>query len=189
MGRPANIDPPRRVTINLPKSLLDQLEKEVPNSESQSLSGLIVEKIQRSSGVHQEMPKNWIKIVGKLKKGMSCFDIMEQVKNFGSCLETTGLYANLDESLEHGLSVGLEAVVQQRGGDKANASDVMAMSVDDLNLSIRAQNCLTNANIKTVAQLAVKTAEEVGRYRNFGKRPRREIQEKLAALGIIVKWV
>ncbi|MDW7981076.1 MAG: DNA-directed RNA polymerase subunit alpha C-terminal domain-containing protein, partial [Verrucomicrobiales bacterium] len=44
-------------------------------------------------------------------------------------------------------------------------------------------NCLNNANITTVGQLAMKTEQEMLKYRNFGKKSLNEIKEKLAALG------
>jgi len=58
------------------------------------------------------------------------------------------------------------------------------MSVNEIELSVRAANCLNNANITTVGQLAQKTEQEMLKYRNFGKKSLNEIKEKLAALGL-----
>jgi DNA-directed RNA polymerase subunit alpha len=58
------------------------------------------------------------------------------------------------------------------------------MSVNEIELSVRAANCLNNANITTVGQLAMKTEQEMLKYRNFGKKSLNEIKEKLAALGL-----
>src|SRR5437764_15186865 len=58
------------------------------------------------------------------------------------------------------------------------------MSVNEIELSVRAANCLNNANITTVGQLAMKTEAEMLKYRNFGKKSLNEIKEKLAALGL-----
>jgi len=58
------------------------------------------------------------------------------------------------------------------------------MSVNEIELSVRAANCLNNANILTVGQLAQKTEAEMLKYRNFGRKSLREIQEKLKALGL-----
>jgi DNA-directed RNA polymerase subunit alpha len=49
---------------------------------------------------------------------------------------------------------------------------------------VRAANCLNNANITTVGQLAMKTEAEMLKYRNFGKKSLNEIKEKLASLGL-----
>ncbi|MEI6537767.1 MAG: DNA-directed RNA polymerase subunit alpha C-terminal domain-containing protein, partial [Verrucomicrobiaceae bacterium] len=51
-------------------------------------------------------------------------------------------------------------------------------------LSVRAANCLNNANITSVGQLAMKTEAEMLRYRNFGKKSLTEIREKLSELGL-----
>jgi DNA-directed RNA polymerase subunit alpha len=61
---------------------------------------------------------------------------------------------------------------------------VLSMSVNEVELSVRAANCLNNANITTVGQLAMKTEQEMLKYRNFGKKSLNEIKEKLAALGL-----
>jgi DNA-directed RNA polymerase subunit alpha len=58
------------------------------------------------------------------------------------------------------------------------------MSVNEIELSVRAANCLNNANITTVGQLAMKTEAEMLKYRNFGKKSLNEIKEKLASLGL-----
>src|SRR5207237_152243 len=46
---------------------------------------------------------------------------------------------------------------------------LLNMSVNEIELSVRAANCLNNANITTVGQLAQKTEAEMLKYRNFGK--------------------
>ena len=58
------------------------------------------------------------------------------------------------------------------------------MSVNEIELSVRAANCLNNANITTVGQLAMKSESEMLKYRNFGKKSLNEIKDKLAALGL-----
>ncbi len=58
------------------------------------------------------------------------------------------------------------------------------MSVNEIELSVRAANCLNNANITTVGELAQKTEAEMLKYRNFGKKSLNEIKSKLAGLGL-----
>jgi DNA-directed RNA polymerase subunit alpha len=43
---------------------------------------------------------------------------------------------------------------------------------------------LNNANITTVGQLAMKSEQEMLKYRNFGKKSLNEIKDKLTALGL-----
>ena len=47
---------------------------------------------------------------------------------------------------------------------------------------MRAANCLNNANITTVGQLAQKSEAEMLKYRNFGKKSLNEIKDKLQQL-------
>jgi DNA-directed RNA polymerase subunit alpha len=68
--------------------------------------------------------------------------------------------------------------------EKSKLRKLLNMSVNEIELSVRAANCLNNANITTVGQLAMKTEQEMLKYRNFGKKSLNEIKEKLSALGL-----
>jgi DNA-directed RNA polymerase subunit alpha len=57
-------------------------------------------------------------------------------------------------------------------------------SVNELELSVRAANCLKNANIKTIADLVQKSEGEMLRTKNFGKKSLNEIKEILAEMGL-----
>jgi len=61
---------------------------------------------------------------------------------------------------------------------------LLNMSVNEIELSVRAANCLNNANITSVGQLAQKTESEMLKYRNFGKKSLNEIKDKLQQLGL-----
>ena len=58
------------------------------------------------------------------------------------------------------------------------------ISVNEIELSVRAANCLNNANITTVGELAQKTEAEMLKYRNFGKKSLNEIKAKLSELSL-----
>ena len=68
--------------------------------------------------------------------------------------------------------------------ENAKLKKLLNMSVNEIELSVRAANCLNNANITTVGQLAQKTEGEMLKYRNFGKKSLNEIKEKLQQLGL-----
>ncbi|MBX3732996.1 MAG: DNA-directed RNA polymerase subunit alpha [Verrucomicrobiae bacterium] len=68
--------------------------------------------------------------------------------------------------------------------EKAKLKKLLNMSVNEIELSVRAANCLNNANITTVGQLALKSEQEMLKYRNFGKKSLNEIKEKLSGLGL-----
>ena len=73
-----------------------------------------------------------------------------------------------------------EAVSQEN----TRLKKLLNMSVNEIELSVRAANCLNNANITTVGQLALKTEAEMLKYRNFGKKSLNEIKDKLTQLGL-----
>lgn len=60
----------------------------------------------------------------------------------------------------------------------------LSRSVNELELSVRAANCLKNANIKTIGDLVQKTESEMLRTKNFGKKSLNEIKEILAEMGL-----
>lgn len=61
---------------------------------------------------------------------------------------------------------------------------LLGMSVNEIELSVRAANCLNNANITTVGELTGKSEQEMLKYRNFGKKSLNEIKAKLEQLGL-----
>ena len=81
-------------------------------------------------------------------------------------------------------AVEFEAAETKQDDERAKLKKLLNMSVNEIELSVRAANCLNNANITTVGQLAMKTEGEMLKYRNFGKKSLNEIKEKLAALGL-----
>ncbi|MDB6125303.1 MAG: rpoA [Pedosphaera sp.] len=81
-------------------------------------------------------------------------------------------------------AVEFEEVVDKQDEEKTKLKKLLNMSVNEIELSVRAANCLNNANITTVGQLAMKSEAEMLKYRNFGKKSLNEIKEKLTALGL-----
>lgn len=57
-------------------------------------------------------------------------------------------------------------------------------NVDELELSVRAHNCLKNANIRTIADLVQKTEYDMLRTKNFGRKSLNEIKEILTSMGL-----
>ena len=58
------------------------------------------------------------------------------------------------------------------------------MSIQELDLSVRANNCLESAKIGTVRELVKKTDSDLLKVRSFGKTSLREVKRKLADLGL-----
>ena len=61
---------------------------------------------------------------------------------------------------------------------------VQVMTIEELDLSVRAYNCLKRANINTVYDLVQRNDEDMMKVRNLGKKSLEEVEQKLAALGL-----
>jgi DNA-directed RNA polymerase subunit alpha len=81
-------------------------------------------------------------------------------------------------------AVQFEEEETRQDDERSKLRKLLNMSVNEIELSVRAANCLNNANITTVGQLALKSEAEMLKYRNFGKKSLNEIKDKLAALGL-----
>jgi DNA-directed RNA polymerase subunit alpha len=81
-------------------------------------------------------------------------------------------------------AVEFEEAADKQDDEKMKMKKLLNMSVNEIELSVRAANCLNNANITTVGQLAMKSEQEMLKYRNFGKKSLNEIKDKLTMLGL-----
>ena len=57
-------------------------------------------------------------------------------------------------------------------------------SVEELELAVRSDNCLKNANIRTLRELVTKTEAEMLKTKNFGRKSLNEIKEILSGMGL-----
>ena len=67
--------------------------------------------------------------------------------------------------------------------DKA-LQDRLSMPISQLDLSVRASNCLESAKVTTVGELARMTETDLLKVRSFGRTSLREVKRKLADLGL-----
>jgi DNA-directed RNA polymerase subunit alpha len=86
---------------------------------------------------------------------------------------------------------GPEIAIEERGEAAAapSAADVelerkLNMSLAELELSVRATNCLESEGITTVRDLVIRNEEELLEVRNFGETTLREVKSKLAERGL-----
>ena len=64
-------------------------------------------------------------------------------------------------------------------GEEKKLYRVLIQPVDNMELSVRAQNCLNNADIKMIGELCQKTEAKMLKFRNFGRKSLDEIQARL----------
>lgn len=89
------------------------------------------------------------------------------------------VFVNFDDS-----QVEFDETPEEVSEENSRLKKLLNMSVNEIELSVRAANCLNNANITTVGQLALKSENEMLKYRNFGKKSLNEIKDKLHQLGL-----
>lgn len=83
-----------------------------------------------------------------------------------------------------------EEQVSEAAASAANVDEdlirILNMPVSDLDLSVRASNCIESANIRTVGELARLAEPDLLKIRAFGKTSLREVKRKLSDLGLSV---
>lgn len=67
---------------------------------------------------------------------------------------------------------------------KPEENKLQGMLIEELDLSVRSNNCLKRAGITTVMELTQKSEDEMMKVRNLGKKSLKEVKEKLAAIGL-----
>jgi DNA-directed RNA polymerase subunit alpha len=92
----------------------------------------------------------------------------------GTLLELVQLFSDLAEAAS--VSVG-------PAEDEDQPSDY-AITVEDLNLSVRSYNCLKREGINSVGDLVQKSESELMDIRNFGQKSIDEVKAKLEELGL-----
>lgn len=68
--------------------------------------------------------------------------------------------------------------------DNGELNEALFKSIDDLELSVRATNCLRSANIATVGELVQRTEADMLKTKNFGRKSLDEIKKTLIDMGL-----
>jgi len=77
-----------------------------------------------------------------------------------------------------------EPEIEEEEAEEQEFNDALFKRVDELELSVRSQNCLQNAGIEYIYQLVEKTEAEMLKTKNFGRKSLNEIKEILADLSL-----
>lgn len=77
-----------------------------------------------------------------------------------------------------------EPVKEEKDEQFEMVRKILKMPVDELDLSVRSQNCLRSANIKTIADLVRKNEAEMLHYRNFGRKSLAELGELIEGFNL-----
>lgn len=82
------------------------------------------------------------------------------------------------------LETKVPAAAKPKDFEKERIRKILKMSIEELELSVRANNSLKGANITTVADLVRKEESELLRFRNFGRKSLDEIKERIQEYGL-----
>lgn len=91
-------------------------------------------------------------------------------------IEYLKLFTEIDDTFAE-----VEILVEK---EEEKKDKVLEMSIEELELSVRASNGLKRANINTVGDLIEKTREEMSKIRNLGQKSLEEIERKLKELDL-----
>lgn len=93
------------------------------------------------------------------------------------------LQRHLDIFLTLGELPEEESVSEEQPADE-ELLEKLNMPISELELSVRSENCLRKANIRTIGELVKCTEQDLLKYRNFGKKSLAEIQNILKNMGL-----
>jgi len=88
------------------------------------------------------------------------------------------LFINLDLEPEE------KQAESKKDTEKERVKRILLTNVDDLELSVRAHNCLKAANIKNIAELVRREESEMLKFRNFGRKSLSELSAIIENLGL-----
>ncbi|PKM76891.1 MAG: DNA-directed RNA polymerase subunit alpha [Firmicutes bacterium HGW-Firmicutes-15] len=94
-------------------------------------------------------------------------------------IEYLKLFTEIDDTYSE-----VEILVEK---EEEKKDKVLEMSIEELELSVRASNGLKRASINTVGDLIEKTREEMSKIRNLGQKSLEEIEKKLKELDLNFK--
>ena len=113
--------------------------------------------------------------------------LTEASKVFRKHLNPFVHYFELGRELPNAGEKQIEQVDEEVEDSEDEVKKKAVVSVAELDLSVRASNCLEYANIKTVNELVTKEEDELLELKNFGKTTLVEIKKKLNQLGLSFK--
>ena len=94
------------------------------------------------------------------------------------------LQDHFDLLIEFPQGLPVEEEVEREVPVRAELNENLFRSVDELELSVRASNCLKTASIRTIADLVQRTEPELLKTKNFGKKSLNEIKTILGEMGL-----
>ena len=118
----------------------------------------------------------------------------------GEVKVTSGVVKELKTLAEHLVTLASKLLINQlanfsliesnkeykmvKEAPKAEENKFQNMLIEELDLSVRSNNCLKRAGITTVMELTQRSEDEMMKVRNLGKKSLKEVKEKLNEIGL-----
>lgn len=145
--------------------------------EQLDVSGERVKQIATKALARLRHPARWNMIIG-------VHDLLEEKHNLQQ--ELTDSIEELKRKIQEVKKLSI--FIPQDINEQIEALvDKEETSLIELELSVRSQNCLTRAGLKTLKDITDKTEEELMKIRNLGRKSCKEIKNKVHELGLKLK--
>ena len=123
-------------------------------------------------------------VIEELKKRGICF--ISQFSNFSlniaDYLHLGVSYENVKKTIEKAKLLGFQAKIFNK------EESLLFCPIEELDLSVRAFNCLKRADIYNVGDIIKLSEEQINNIRNLGKKPYCEIIDKIHSWGLLMSW-
>lgn len=116
---------------------------------------------------------------------LTAFEAVQQASKI--LLDHVNLFVgfNFSEKREDGVAQSNDPIEDEaKEAERAKFRRLLSTPVDDLELSVRAHNCLKAANIKSLSELVVLSESDLLKFRNFGRKSLSELIDLVANLGL-----
>jgi DNA-directed RNA polymerase subunit alpha len=91
------------------------------------------------------------------------------------------IFIGLDEAAQ---PAAVEEAAKKGAKGSAQMKDVLDKSIEELELGVRAYNCLKNANIYTLKDLVTKTESDLLKTKHFGRKSLQQVKHVLDSMGL-----
>jgi DNA-directed RNA polymerase subunit alpha len=93
--------------------------------------------------------------------------------------EHLAIFVDYDESY-----IEFDEKEEAKEDEQQDLAKLLQMSINEIELSVRAANCIASANITTIGDLVSRSEAEMLKYRNFGKKSLNEIKAIIESMGL-----
>ena len=122
-----------------------------------------------------------------LKKFGHTVTIYEQAEHILPVGAAISLWSNGVKCLNYLGLTDQVAAVTFADQEENKQGQALEMTIEELDLSVRAYNCLKRAGINTIGELVQRNEEDMMKVRNLGRKSLEEVVQKLAGLGLSLR--